>query len=122
MSARQKGQTDIEAVIAAIFAFGLLLVVLLYNSGQNDELRAMETLDLQKNQCAQISSIISLMQSNKTTDSIEITLPFDTAISGNTILIGNYYCYFTGYAQNANISDGKIKIFESNGVILLENA
>ena len=121
MDSSNNGQIELEAIVAVIFALGVLLLALIYASAQKDEINSIELLDTQKNQCSQISSIISLMQANKTNDSIDIEIANATTASSHTILIGNYYCYFTGNVQNASLLGGKIRIHEKNGVVLLEN-
>lgn len=121
MNASNKGQIELEAIVAAMFALGVLLLVLIYTSAQKDEINSIERLDMEKNQCSQISSIISLMQANKTNDSIDIETANATTATSHTISIGNYYCYFTGNVLDASLSRGKIRIHEKNGAVLLEN-
>ncbi|MBI2597937.1 MAG: hypothetical protein HYW50_01945 [Candidatus Diapherotrites archaeon] len=117
----QSGQIDVEAVLAIIFSLAILLIVLAYTNTQTDELKRLESLEDEKIICNKISAIISLANSNDTNERAEFFLEKNATITGNTITVGNHYCYFLGSAQNAALSAGKIMAKESSGVAVLEN-
>jgi len=117
----KKGDINIETIFAVIFALGVLLLVLSQTTQHKDEIKILEQITKEKNQCNVMAGLISLMNSNESNDTIEINVEFSSTISGSTITIQNQWCTFSGDAQAIVLSSGKIKLSEENGAVKLEN-
>ncbi len=118
---RKKGQVGLEAIIAVAFSLAILLIVLLHTGQQKLDIKAIDNLDKEKNECNKISAFISLMNASESSDTIFIESELGATITNNVVLAGNHYCTFIGQVADTILVSGKIKIYESNGAVKLEN-
>lgn len=118
----EKAQVEIETILAIVFSLIILIAVIAHTIQQQKDVTSLAVLSKEKNQCILLSTIISLTNTNAASENVVVSTELDTTITQNNVFVGNTYCSFSGNAQDTVLSKGKVRVFESEGVVMLENA
>ena len=117
-----RAQVSVETAFAVAAVLLIAVVVLFFTSTQNSQTDDFFQGLSAKAECQKISGVISPVSSSSASASVTFTLDNNASISGRTIIVGSYYCGFSGSALPFSfVSPGTFKASRnSQGVVSFE--
>jgi len=116
-----RGQIEVEtlvalAVVLVIFV-GVMLIIGV--NGQNTD--ALRQSQAAQKECNEVAAIINYFGANQNEERITIQLSQDANVYTDHFSVGGISCDFFANALEGELKQGGISIYESEGVIILEN-
>lgn len=116
-----QGQVSVELMVSFVF-LGIFFVFSLWLGGEiNSSAWTLQERSAEWKECLTISSLVqeTFVQGPGTQVKTVSSLPF--SVSSRTVYLPALSCDFSAAAEQASLVAGNLVIFNSNGIVVLQN-
>lgn len=119
-----RAQVSTEAVFSVSVILFMAVVVVFFTSQQNSQTSDFFSNLQDKSDCQKLSGIIFAVYGSDSGSSVDFWLDSNALVSGSTVVVGEYYCGFSGSALSFSFdSPGAFRAFKnSEGVVSFEKS